>query len=487
MNEILKKSYTELKTSLNSGEISATELAKVCVERIKETDGSVKAFLSLDEKRILDAASESDARRKSGKPLSEFDGMPVAIKDNICIRDSITSCASRILENYKSPFHATVIEKLIAKGFVLIPRANMDEFAMGSSTENSAFQTTRNPFDLERIPGGSSGGSAAAVAASMVPLALGSDTGGSVRQPASLCGLYGLKPTYGTVSRYGLVAYASSLDQIGPFSKELQGCIDLYSVISGKDERDSTSLNRPGFSASEVRIPDFKGLKIGTIKMTSEIQPEVVKAYEKVLNQLKERGATLVELDFSKFVYAIPIYYIIATAECSSNLSRFDGIRFGSRKDKTGKLEDLFVDSRTSGFGPEVKRRILLGTFSLSAGYYDAYYGTAQKARILLRKEYDSFFSKVDLILQPTSPTTAFKIGEKTKDPIQMYKADIWTTSVNLAGIPAISVPMGMDEKGLPIGLQITAPHFQEGKLFGASKAVSTLEDLNIRFPEKIG
>ncbi|MGQ2870761.1 amidase, partial [Leptospira santarosai] len=241
MNEILKKSYTELKTSLNSGEISATELAKVCVERIKETDGSVKAFLSLDEKRILDAASESDARRKSGKPLSEFDGMPVAIKDNICIRDSITSCASRILENYKSPFHATVIEKLIAKGFVLIPRANMDEFAMGSSTENSAFQTTRNPFDLERIPGGSSGGSAAAVAASMVPLALGSDTGGSVRQPASLCGLYGLKPTYGTVSRYGLVAYASSLDQIGPFSKELQGCIDLYSVISGKDERDSTS------------------------------------------------------------------------------------------------------------------------------------------------------------------------------------------------------------------------------------------------------
>ncbi|WP_078129446.1 Asp-tRNA(Asn)/Glu-tRNA(Gln) amidotransferase subunit GatA [Leptospira alexanderi] len=485
MNEILKKSYTELKSSLSSGKISATELAKVCIERIKEVDGSVKAFLSLDEKKILDAASESDARRKSGKSLSEFDGMPVAIKDNICIQDSITSCASKILENYKSPFHATVIEKLIAKGFVLIPRANMDEFAMGSSTENSAFQTTRNPFDLERIPGGSSGGSAAAVAASMVPLALGSDTGGSVRQPASLCGLYGLKPTYGTVSRYGLVAYASSLDQIGPFSKELQGCIDLYSVISGKDERDSTSLNHPGFS--EVLAPDFKGLKIGTIKMTPEIQPEVAKAYEKVLNQLKEKEATLVELDFSKFDFAIPIYYIIATAECSSNLSRFDGIRFGSRKDKTGKLEDLFVDSRTTGFGSEVKRRILLGTFSLSAGYYDAYYGTAQKARVLIRKEYDSFFSKVDFILQPTSPTTAFKVGEKTKDPIQMYKADIWTTSVNLAGIPAISVPMGTDEKGLPIGLQITAPHFQEGKLFGAAQAVGTLENLNIQFPENIG
>lgn len=487
MNEILKKSYTELKSSLSSGKISATELAKACIERIKEVDGSVKAFLSLDEKKILDAASESDARRKSGKSLSEFDGMPVAIKDNICIQDSITSCASKILENYKSPFHATVIEKLIANGFVLIPRANMDEFAMGSSTENSAFQTTRNPFDLERIPGGSSGGSAAAVAASMVPLALGSDTGGSVRQPASLCGLYGLKPTYGTVSRYGLVAYASSLDQIGPFSKELQGCIDLYSVISGKDPRDSTSLARPGFSVSEVLVPDFKGLKIGTTKMTSEIQPEVAKAYEKVLNQLKEKGATLVELDFSKFDFAIPIYYIIATAECSSNLSRFDGIRFGSRKDTTGKLEDLFVDSRTTGFGSEVKRRILLGTFSLSAGYYDAYYGTAQKARVLIRKEYDSFFSKVDFILQPTSPTTAFKVGEKTKDPIQMYKADIWTTSVNLAGIPAISVPMGTDEKGLPIGLQITASHFQEGKLFGAAQAVSTLENLNIQFPENIG
>ncbi|MBE8363706.1 Asp-tRNA(Asn)/Glu-tRNA(Gln) amidotransferase subunit GatA [Leptospira borgpetersenii] len=485
MNEILRKSYAELKSSLSLGKISATELATACIERIKEVDGSVKAFLSLDEKRILDAASESDARRKSGNPLSEFDGMPIAIKDNICIRDSITSCASKILENYKSPFHATVIEKLIAKGFVLIPRANMDEFAMGSSTENSAFQTTRNPFDLERIPGGSSGGSAAAVAASMVPLALGSDTGGSVRQPASLCGLYGLKPTYGTVSRYGLVAYASSLDQIGPFSKELQGCIDLYSVISGKDERDSTSLNHPGFSAPWT--PDFKGLKIGTIKMTSEIQPEVVKAYEKVLNQLKEKGATLVELDFSKFDFAIPIYYIIATAECSSNLSRFDGIRFGSRKDKTGKLEDLFVDSRTTGFGSEVKRRILLGTFSLSAGYYGAYYGTAQKARVLIRKEYDSFFSKVDFILQPTSPTTAFKVGEKTKDPIQMYKADIWTTSVNLAGIPAISVPMGTDEKGLPIGLQITAPHFQEGKLFGAAQAIGALEDLNIKFPENIG
>ncbi|TGL95209.1 Asp-tRNA(Asn)/Glu-tRNA(Gln) amidotransferase subunit GatA [Leptospira barantonii] len=487
MNEILKKSYTELKSSLNSGKISATELAQACIDRIREVDGSVKAFLSLDEKRILDAAAESDARRKAGKPLSEFDGMPVAIKDNICIQDSITSCSSRILENYKSPFNANAVEKLLEKGFVLFPRANMDEFAMGSSTENSAFQTTRNPFDLERIPGGSSGGSAAAVAASMVPLALGSDTGGSVRQPASLCGLFGLKPTYGTVSRYGLVAYASSLDQIGPLSKDVQGCIDLYSVISGKDVRDSTSVNRPGFSADSVQVPDFKGLKVGVIKMTPDIQPEVSKAYENVLNQLKEKGATLVELDFSKFSFAIPIYYIIATAECSSNLSRFDGIRFGSRKDKTGKLEDLFVDSRTEGFGPEVKRRILLGTFSLSAGYYDAYYGTAQKARVLIRKEYESFFSKVDFILQPTSPTTAFKIGEKTKDPVQMYKADIWTTSVNLAGLPAISLPMGTDDKGLPIGLQVTAPHFEEGKLFGAAKVFSTLEGLNIQFPEKIG
>lgn len=487
MNEILKKTYVDLKKSLNSGEVSATALAKACIDRIKEADGSVKAFLSLDETPILKAAAESDERRKSGKALSEFDGMPVAIKDNICIRDSVTSCASRILENYKSPFHATVVERLLAKGFIPFPRTNMDEFAMGSSTENSAYQVTKNPFDLERIPGGSSGGSAAAVAASMVPLALGSDTGGSIRQPASLCGIYGLKPTYGTVSRYGLVAYASSLDQIGPFSKDVQGCIDLYSVISGKDERDSTSLHRPAFSPSQVSVPDLKGIRIGVIKMTPEIQSDVTKAYEGTLSLLKERGATLVELDFSKFGYAIPIYYIIATAECSSNLSRFDGIRFGSRKDKTGKLEDLFVDSRTEGFGPEVKRRILLGTFSLSAGYYDAYYGTAQKARVLIRNEYDSFFSKVDLILQPTSPTTAFRVGEKTKDPIQMYKADIWTTSVNLAGLPAISVPMGTDYAGLPIGLQITAPSFEEGKLFGFAQELSKLEDLNIPLPDKIG
>ncbi|TGM57934.1 Asp-tRNA(Asn)/Glu-tRNA(Gln) amidotransferase subunit GatA [Leptospira adleri] len=487
MNEILKKSYTELKAALGEGKLSATDLAKACIERIKEVDGSVKAFLSLDEKKILESAAESDARRKAGKPLSEFDGIPVAIKDNICIQDSVTSCSSRILENYKSPFNATVVERLLEKGFILFPRTNMDEFAMGSSTENSAFQTTRNPFDLERIPGGSSGGSAAAVAASMVPLALGSDTGGSVRQPASLCGLYGLKPTYGSVSRYGLVAYASSLDQIGPFSKDVQGCIDLYSVISGKDQRDSTSVNRPGFSADSVKEADFKGLKVGVIKMTSEIDPDVTKAYETLLVQLKEKGATLVELDFSKFSYAIPIYYIIATAECSSNLSRFDGIRFGVRKDPTGKLEDLYVDSRTEGFGAEVKRRILLGTFSLSAGYYDAYYGTAQKARVLIRKEYESFFSKVDFILQPTSPTTAFKVGEKTKDPVQMYKADIWTTSVNLAGLPAISVPMGKDGKGLPIGLQITAPYFEEAKLFGLSQSISKLEGLNIQFPETIG
>ncbi|TGK37490.1 Asp-tRNA(Asn)/Glu-tRNA(Gln) amidotransferase subunit GatA [Leptospira gomenensis] len=487
MNEILKKSYVDLKKSLNSGEISAVALAQACIDRIKEVDGSVKAFLSLDENTILKAATESDERRKSGKVLSEFDGMPVAIKDNICIRGSVTSCASRILENYKSPFHATVVERLLEKGFVLFPRTNMDEFAMGSSTENSAFQVTKNPFDLERIPGGSSGGSAAAVAASMVPLALGSDTGGSIRQPASLCGIYGLKPTYGTVSRYGLVAYASSLDQIGPFSKDVQGCIDLFSVISGKDERDSTSVHRSAFSPSQVSSSDWKGIKVGVIRMTPEIQTDVAKAYEKTLDLLKAKGATLVELDFSKFGYAIPIYYIIATAECSSNLSRFDGIRFGARKDKTGKLEDLFVDSRTEGFGPEVKRRILLGTFSLSAGYYDAYYGTAQKARVLIRNEYETFFSKVDLILQPTSPTTAFRVGEKTKDPIQMYKADIWTTSVNLAGLPAISVPMGTDSAGLPIGLQITAPSFEEGKLFGFAQELSKLESLNIQLPESIG
>ncbi|TGL58302.1 Asp-tRNA(Asn)/Glu-tRNA(Gln) amidotransferase subunit GatA [Leptospira sarikeiensis] len=485
MKELWKLKYSEIKKGLNSGEFTPTELVQSLISRVEAEDTKIKAFLSWEKESILKAASESTERRKSGKALSEFDGIPIGVKDNICIENTITSCASKILENYRSPFHATAIEKLLAKGFVLIPRANMDEFAMGSSTENSAYQITKNPFDTTRIPGGSSGGSAAAVAASFVPVALGSDTGGSVRQPASLCGIYGLKPTYGTVSRYGLVAYASSLDQIGPLSKDIEGVIDVYSIISGKDPKDATSKNIPAFDPSNVKELPWNGLRIGKMKMTSEIEPDVAKAYESLLSELESKGAKLVDLDFSLLSNSIPIYYIIATAECSSNLSRFDGIRFGQRKDPTGKLEDLYVASRSEGFGKEVQRRILLGTFSLSAGYYDAYYGRAQKARVLIKKEYEGYFSKVDLILQPTSPTTAFTVGEKTSDPIQMYKADILTTSVNLAGVPAMSVPIGKDSKGLPIGLQITAPVLGEDKIFGFAKMISDWA-AKVELPETI-
>ncbi|PJZ70561.1 Asp-tRNA(Asn)/Glu-tRNA(Gln) amidotransferase GatCAB subunit A [Leptospira perolatii] len=487
MKSLWKLKYSEIKKGLNSGEFTPTEVAKSLIERIETFDSKVQAFLALEKDSILKAAEESTQRRKSGKALSEFDGIPIGIKDNICIKDTITSCASKILENYKSPFSATVVERLLAKGFVLFPRANMDEFAMGSSTENSAYQVTKNPFDISRIPGGSSGGSAAAVAASMVPVALGSDTGGSIRQPASLCGIFGLKPTYGTVSRYGLVAYASSLDQIGPLSNDIQGVIDIHSIISGKDSKDATSRNLSHFEPNQLPALDISKLRIGVMKLGPEIEPDVASAYQSTLKELEAKGAKLIELDFSKLSYSIPIYYIIATAECSSNLSRFDGIRFGVRKDPTGKLEDLFVASRSEGFGKEVKRRILLGTFSLSAGYYDAYYGRAQKARALIRKEYEGFFTKVDLILQPTSPTTAFKVGEKTGDPIQMYKADILTTSVNLAGVPALSLPIGKDSKGLPIGLQVTASELGEAKIFALAKELSSWDQTKVELPEKIG
>jgi aspartyl-tRNA(Asn)/glutamyl-tRNA(Gln) amidotransferase subunit A len=363
----------------------------------------------------------------------------------------------------------------------------MDEFAMGSSTENSAYQITKNPFDTSRIPGGSSGGSAAAVAASFLPISLGSDTGGSIRQPASLCGIYGLKPTYGRVSRYGLVAYASSLDQIGPISNDLQGCSDVLSVLAGKDLRDSTSSNEE-VCKPEIKKLSLKDLKIGIMKDEGSTWDVEVKArFDETILFLKSQGAIIKELDFELLSSSIPIYYIIATAECSSNLSRFDGIKFGLRESHPkSKLEDLYIDSRSKGFGKEVKRRILLGTFSLSSGYYDAYYSKAQKARILIQKKYNEFFKEVDFILQPTSPTTAFKVGEKTQDPIQMYKADILTTSVNLAGLPALSIPAGLDKNSLPIGLQITGPNFSEEKIFNFADSFTDFEKLSIPLPEGI-
>ncbi|XDD48108.1 Asp-tRNA(Asn)/Glu-tRNA(Gln) amidotransferase subunit GatA [Leptospira sp. WS39.C2] len=487
MKDLVFLTYSEIKKKLNENSLTSFDLVTAYLERIQSVDSKVKAFLNLNADKILNQAKESDERRKSGKILSEFDGIPIGIKDNICIRGEITSCSSKILENFESPYDATVVSKLKEKGFILFPRLNMDEFAMGSSTENSAFQTSKNPFDTERIPGGSSGGSAAAVAASMLPISLGSDTGGSIRQPASLCGIWGLKPTYGRVSRYGLVAYASSLDQIGPFSNDMEGINDLLEILAGLDTKDQTTAKVTNFEAKSVSDLEWKGKKIGVMKTDEfNFSPDVNTRYLEILKDLESKGATLVPLDFSLLKYAIPVYYLIATAECSSNLSRFDGIRYGLRKESTGKLDDLYSESRSAGFGKEVKRRILLGTFSLSSGYYDAYYGKAQKARVLIRKQYADFFKSVDVILQPTSPTTAFKVGEKTKDPIQMYQADILTTSVNLAGVPAISCPAGLDQNGLPIGIQLTTSHFDETKLLGFASALSKLDLCKISLPKEI-
>ncbi|GBF49118.1 aspartyl/glutamyl-tRNA amidotransferase subunit A [Leptospira ryugenii] len=487
MSELYKLTFAEIKAGLNSNAFTSNDLVQSYLTRIKLVEPKIKAFLAINEDKILAAAKESDERRKSGKAKSIWDGIPIAIKDNICIDGEITSCSSKILENFRSPYDATVIQKLKDKGFIFLPRANMDEFAMGSSTENSAFQVTRNPFDTSRIPGGSSGGSAAAVAAGMVSVSLGSDTGGSIRQPASLCGIWGLKPTYGRISRYGLVAYASSLDQIGPFGNDLDAIVDLFEILQGADPHDQTTAKDKSFFSNKVEARTWKGVKVGFMKSKDlNLDPSVLKKYEEIKAKLREEGAEIKELDFSTFKYSIPVYYLIATAECSSNLSRFDGIRYGLRDEGKGRLEDLYVESRSKGFGKEVKRRILLGTFSLSSGYYDAYYGKAQKARVMIKKEYDSFFQEVDCILQPTSPSTAFTLGEKTKDPIQMYLADVLTTTVNLAGVPAISCPAGLSSEGLPIGLQITCNHFEEEKLLSFAKMLEKIPETKISLPDEI-
>ncbi len=487
MKNLYQLTYSQIKSGLNKSEFTSVDLVNSLYDRIAASEPKINAFLEINKDKAIEQAKQSDERRKNKQQLSDCDGIPIAIKDNICVTGEITSCGSKILENFRSPYDATVITKLKEKGFVLIPRANMDEFAMGSSTENSAYQTTKNPFDTSRIPGGSSGGSAAAVSAGMAPISLGSDTGGSIRQPASLCGIWGLKPTYGRVSRYGLVAYASSLDQIGPFSNDLEGIADIFEILQGADPKDQTTASGKTFDSKNVKSKDWKGVKVGVMaSKDTESSPGVLKKYEDIKQYLKDQGAILKELDFSLFKHSIPVYYLIATAECSSNLSRFDGIRYGLRKGGEGKLEDLYVESRSEGFGKEVKRRILLGTFSLSSGYYDAYYGKAQKARVLIKKKYDEFFKEVDFILQPTSPTTAFKIGEKTKDPIQMYLADILTTTVNLAGVPAISCPAGLDENGLPIGVQLTTAHFKEEELLSYAKSISEIPGCKITLPENI-
>ena len=469
-------SLSELTARLAAGECSAVEVTRACLDQIQRCDGQVKAFLHVDATAALAQAEAADAARRAGATPAERPllGVPVALKDNLATRDQPLTCGSRILEHFVPPYDATVVEKLRAAGAVLLGRLNLDEFAMGSSTENSAFGPTRNPWDPARIPGGSSGGSAAAVAAREVPAALGSDTGGSVRQPAAHCGVVGLKPTYGRVSRYGLVAYASSLDQVGVLTRTVRDAATLLGVIAGHDPRDATSLPEPVPDYAAALGPgDLRGLKLGLPReyRTPGLHPEVRAAVDAAVNQLQALGAEPVEVSLPHTPYALAAYYIIAPAEASANLARFDGVRYGLRVAGADPTE-MYQRTRGAGFGPEVKRRILLGTYVLSRGYYDAYYLRAQKVRTLIRRDFLRAFEQVDALVTPTTPGPAFKLGEKVSDPLQMYLEDIFTLSCNLAGLCGISLPCGFTrEPRLPIGLQLLGPPLGEATLLRIAHA----------------
>ena len=461
----------ELKEKIQKKELSSAEITKAFAERIKEKEESLNAFLTVLTDDAIKQAEEMDKKIDKGEITSELAGIPIGIKDNICTKGIRTTCGSKMLENFISPYDATVMEKINSAGMINLGKLNMDEFAMGSSTENSAFQKTHNPWNLKKVPGGSSGGSATAVAANMVPWALGSDTGGSVRQPASLCGIVGLKPTYGLISRYGLVAYASSLDQIGTFTKDVEDCALLLNVIAGKDERDTNSVKTENKDYVKALKNNVKGLRIGVPKeyFGEGINPEVREAIEKAIMEYKELGAIVEECSIPIADYTLATYYIISCAEASSNLGRFDGIRYGYRTPNYESLEDIFINSRTEGFGDEVKRRIILGTYVLSSGYYDAYYKKAQQVRTLIKNEFNKIFEKYDILITPTSPTVAFDIGEKSNNPMEMYMADICTVPINVAGVPAISIPCGVDKTGMPIGMQIIGKHFSEETILNAA------------------
>ena len=464
---ITSATATELIESLQNGSVSSVEITQAFIERIKAVDSKVHAFLHLDEEDMLSQAKNSDQRREKGKLLSRMDGVPVGLKDVISVEGQPLTAASKILENYISPYDATVTRKLKEAGAVLGGRLNLDEFAMGSSTENSAYGPTRNPWNLDCVPGGSSGGSSAAVAAREVPLSLGSDTGGSIRQPASLCGVVGMKPTYGMVSRYGLAAFASSLDQIGPFAQTVEDAALLLETISGHDPLDSTSYpsDVPSYS-TEIKLP-LEPCKLGLPQefYGEGMDDEVRKCIEQAIRFYQSKGFEIVDISLPTTDLSVPVYYVIATAEASSNLARYDGIRYTSRSEKAENAIDVYAKSRGEGFGEEVKRRCILGAYALSSGYYDAYYLRAQKTRTLIRNDFDQAFAKVDAILTPTSPTPAFRFGEKSEDPISMYLSDIYTISTNLAGLPGISVPCGFTQSGLPIGMQLIGQALKESNL----------------------
>ena len=469
--DITNLTVHELQEKLEKKELTSEEIVQAYIDRINDKEKDVKAFVTTLCDEALKEAKEIDEKRKNGEKLSSLAGIPIGIKDNMCTKGVKTTCSSRMLENFVAPYNATVVEKLNEENLIDLGKLNMDEFAMGASTEYSYFKKTCNPWNLKTVPGGSSGGSAAAVAANLVPWALGSDTGGSIRQPSSFCGVVGLKPTYGLVSRYGLVAFASSLDQIGPITKDVRDSAILLNIIAGHDERDTTSYNMPKKDYTKALKNDVKGLKIGIPKeyFGEGINEEVKAKLEEAIETYKKLGAEVEEFSLDIAQYALATYYIIACAEASSNLGRFDGIRYGYRTESYTNLKGLYKNSRSEGFGPEVKRRIILGTYVLSSGYYDAYYKKAQQVRTLVKKEFDKAFEKYDVLLTPTSPTVAFEMGTRSENPLEMYLADICTVSVNIAGLPGISIPCGVNGENMPIGMQLIGNKFEEEKILNAA------------------
>jgi aspartyl-tRNA(Asn)/glutamyl-tRNA(Gln) amidotransferase subunit A len=485
VSDLIGWSADEIAGAVAAGKVSAREVATAHLDRIAETDESVHAFLHVDRERVLADADVVDAKRASGESLGPLAGVPLALKDVFTMRGAPTTCGSRILDGWHPPYDSTVVQRLRAADVIVLGKTNMDEFAMGSSTENSAFGVTRNPWDLTRIPGGSSGGSSAAVAAHQAPLALGTDTGGSIRQPAAVTGIVGVKPTYGGVSRYGLVAFSSSLDQGGPFARSVLDAALLHEAIAGHDQMDATSVDAPVppvVSAARGELGGVEGLRVGVVtQLQGEgYQPGVQARFDEAVDLLTSMGATVVEVSCPSFDYALPAYYLIAPSECSSNLARFDGMRYGLRVGDDGEhgVEQVMAKTRAAGFGPEVKRRIMLGTYALSAGYYDAYYGQAQKVRTLIRRDFETAYESADVLLSPTTPTVAFAIGERSDDPVAMYKADLATLPSSLYGGPAMSLPAGLGDEGLPVGVQLMAPVQADERIYrvGAALEAALLE-----------
>ena len=474
--KITELSLQALAAALASKELSSREATESYLSAIAETDGDVGAYLSVTAEEAMAAASAIDQRRAKGEALPPLAGVPCGIKDNICTKGIPTTCASRMLEHFVPPYNATVMERLNQQGAVMLGKLNMDEFAMGSSTENSYFKVTRNPRDLSRVPGGSSGGSAAAVAAGEAAFTLGSDTGGSIRQPAAFCGVVGMKPTYGLVSRYGLIAFASSLDQIGPLTKTVYDNAMVLEAICGHDPKDSTSLPDSSLNMTRDIAQGVKGMRFALPKeyFSEALSPEIAAAIRAAAHRLETLGAQVDEVSLGNLDFALPAYYVISSAEASSNLARFDGVKYGFRAQNVTEIHDLYKETRSQGFGSEVKRRIMLGSFVLSAGYYDAYYKKALQVRSLLKQSFDTLFETYDAVLSPVAPTTAYKLGEKTQDPLEMYLGDVYTVPINIAGLPALSLPCGTDSQGLPIGMQLIGKPFSEPTLYRAGFAFET-------------